>query len=238
MKQYNDEMTADDLAISATLRNLPSLNHALNQIKGNKFNAMIDLGCASGAVTKYVAKYLHVDEIYGIDIDEERLRKAQLRGINTYKFDFSKKPLPFTDSYFDLVTLFGTLEHIVHFDNVLSESFRILKNRGYIIIAMPNLGSYLNIIALLLGYQPRDVEISSTIAAGALPVYSLHDVWGHVHSATLRAVKQMLKYYGFSIIKVNASPTSDPRIVVKIIDKILAFSPRLSRRFIIISQKA
>jgi hypothetical protein len=81
-------------------------------------------------------------------------------------------------------------------DNLISESFRVLATGGNFILSMPNLGSYINRLALLLGYQPRDVEISSVYHSGILPQY-IGGWFGHLHSATLRAMKELLALYGF-----------------------------------------
>jgi len=101
---------------------------------------------------------------------------------------------------------------------------------------MPNLASYINRIALLLGYQPRDVEISHKILPGTLPFYPI-GFFGHIHSATLRAIKQLMKHYGFTIIKVKSSSPYQTNKLVKVIDKVFSFSPSLSRRFVILGEK-
>lgn len=199
---------------------------------------MIDLGCGYGDLTSYVARYLNIDNVCGVDIDTERLLQAKTKGINTYKLDLNKDTLPFADGYFDLVTSFGALEHLIYFDNFFSESLRVLGKGGYIIVAMPNLASYINRIALLFGYQPRDVEISQNALPGTLPFYHYRsDFFGHIHSATLRAIKQMLGYYGFTIIKIRSSSPYRNNKLVKVLDKIFSLSPRLSRRFIILGRK-
>lgn len=231
------KLTPKDLEISATASDVSSLISILKSIKNAKINQMIDLGCAYGGLTKFVSEYLHVSKVYGVDLDESRLSEARLRGINTYRVNLNDESLPFRDNFFDLVTSFGVLEHLTYFDNLINESFRVLDCSGYLIISTPNLGSYINRIALLFGYQPRDIEISSKTSIRFLPIYGGEPI-GHIRSATLDSIKHLLRHYGFSIVKVVASsPYSNKSRLLRALDKIFSFSPSLSRRFIILARK-
>jgi len=122
---------------------------------------MVDLGCGYGGLTECMASYFQVREAYGIDSDRERLLWAANRGIKVHALNLEHDPLPFDDGSIDLVTSLGVLEHLKYYDNPISETSRILTKGGYFLMSMPNLASYVNRIAVLFGYQPRDVELSS-----------------------------------------------------------------------------
>ena len=231
------EMGGQQFRGSATAQDLRSINKILDVIKSYNHHKMIDPGCGYGGLTRYVANYLKISDIHGIDIDGSRLAQAKLKGIKTHNLDLNKTQLPFTDESFHLVTSFGALEHLIYFDNFFSESFRVLGKGGHIIVAMPNLGSYINRVALLFGFQPRDIEISHKILPGTLPFYT-KGFFGHIHSATLHAIKQMMEHYGFTIIKVRCSSPYQTNKLIKVMDKIFSFWPSLSRRFIIIGKKS
>ncbi|RLE90890.1 MAG: class I SAM-dependent methyltransferase [Thermoprotei archaeon] len=230
------QFSYEDVMASATLQDLTSLIKALSHIKKEgSFRRMLDLGCGYGGLTKYVADFLGIYEIYGIDIDEQRLEKAKKRGIKVYKVDLNNEPLPFPNNYFDVVTSFGVLEHLTSYDNIIAEAHRVLTKKGYFIISMPNLASWVNRIALLLGYQPRDVEISQRISPGILPLYGGGGI-GHIHSATLKAMKELLEFYGFDIVLVKPLAPKIKNKLVLVIDKVLGRFASLSRRFIIIAK--
>jgi len=228
-----------DLAVSATLKDFPALIKALDVMKKktNKAQKMLDVGCGYGGLSRFVANYLGVPEIYGLDIDENRLSVARERGIKTHKIDINTTNFPFNDDYFDIVTSFGVIEHLLYYDPLISEAYRVLKTNGVFLLSMPNLGSYINRVALVLGYQPRDVEISKVRAFGVFPKYD-NEAIQHIHSATLRAITEMLRFYGFSVYKtLPLNPKLKKSFILKLCDLTLGRFSSLSRRFMIISIK-
>jgi len=65
--------------------------------------------------------------------------------------------------------------------------------RSLLVISAPNLGSWINRVSLLMGFQPRDLEISSKGLYGVAPLYKGHKPANHIKIATLRAMKQFMK---------------------------------------------
>ena len=236
VRNHTSGLTPEGLIGSAMADDIQSLNRILKRIELPRAHRMLDLGCGYCGLTHYIATNLKIPDIYGVDIDEIRLEQAKLKGINTCNIDLNNARLPFSDGFFDLVTSFGALDHLVYFDNHLRESFRVLSKGGYLILAMPNLASYLNRIALLLGYQPRDVEVSRELSPGILPFYP-RGFLGHIHSATLLAMKQVLSHYGFHIIKVVSNSPYQVNKWLKVMDRLFSPWPSLSRRFIILAEK-
>ncbi|MBN1762686.1 MAG: class I SAM-dependent methyltransferase [Methanomicrobia archaeon] len=236
------ELTETDFGVSATLQSLSDLQPLLSELNEDKanLNAMVDLGCGYGAVSKILAEYLSIPSICGIDRDEERLDHARTRGITTYNINLEETPLPFSDGEIDLVTSFGVLEHLRYYDNPISESYRVLRERGWILFSVPNLGSWTSRLSLLFGYQPRDVEISSQRAFGISGFYDkVYDraPLVHIHSVTLNAFKELLEFYGFHIVSVVGFAPYQTSATVKFVDKLFSVKPSWSRRFAVLARK-
>lgn len=238
-------LTEEDVESSVTLQMLPSLLKALSKLEKKQIARIIDLGCGYGGLTRIIADYLGAREAVGVDSEDLRLRVARKRLTSVVNLDLDNEQVPYPDGYFDLVTSFGVMEHLVYFDSVLSEVHRILKPGGYLVISLPNLGSWVNRIALLLGYQPRDVEISARVNAGALGFYAERKIYvtGHLHTGTCRAMKELLSYFGFAVVCVESGTPnfkSGKRFrsrVFKLIDELFSACPSLGRRLIIVAQK-
>lgn len=233
--QLSNNPTKLDMESSATIRDLRSLDRALSYVDV-RGGVLADLGCGYGWLGRYVADRFQFDEVLGFDVDDERMAVAAKRGIKTTTVDLERDPYPISDASVDLAVSFGTLEHFVWWDHFVAEAGRILRPGGSLILAAPNLGSYLNRAALLLGYQPRDVAVSHRHLVGVLPQYRRGPL-GHVHIATLRASNALLRQYGFKITAaVGSSPDFENRMV-RTIDRVLGRSPSLARRYIIVARR-
>jgi len=88
---------------------------------------------------------------------------------------------------------------------------------------------------LLLGYQPRDLEISTKKPYGIHRFYSKNIAIGHVKTATFRAFKEFLVDNDFKIIMAKPLYAKE-NFLINLIDKILS-TPALSRRFYILAKK-
>lgn len=86
----------------------------------------LDVG--GGKVFDYVKKIKIIGQLDSVNID------AALQP--TYVADLNKT-LPFSDSFYDNVVCFNTLEHIYDESKLLTEIFRVLKPGGRFIITVP-----------------------------------------------------------------------------------------------------
>ncbi|MCK5521728.1 MAG: methyltransferase domain-containing protein [Thiomargarita sp.] len=111
------------------------------------------------------------------------------------------------DSKVDVVTFFEVIEHIDETDILLQNCYNNLKGDGLLICSLPNLASIYARIELLLGFQPHVLEVSNVYGNFGAGIFgklnnpmnvSIHHIRGFTH----RAIKEMLSYYGFSIIKI------------------------------------
>jgi len=90
---------------------------------------IIDLG--SGSVRASYYRFIKFKEPYNLTYAD-----YYKTGTNFIKLDL-EKPFPVEHDSFDWVMCFNTLEHIYNFENVVKESYRILKKGGLFIGSTP-----------------------------------------------------------------------------------------------------
>jgi SAM-dependent methyltransferase len=234
-------ITARDLERSQTTHMLDYLFDALRPLEERPLSRLLDIGCGFGGLTRLVAERLGIDEAHGIDVDGTALEEAQTKGVVTHCLEVGAAPLPFDEGFFDLVASFGMLDYLPDFDPPLREVHRILRPGGYALISLPNLAGWQNRLSLLLGYQLRDVEVSSEKVVGVHPWYaSDNDPVGHIHTVTVPAFCELMEHYGFETVRVTAGIPGGRRKngVIRWMDALLSRRVTLARRFFYLGRRA
>ena len=102
--------------------------------KGGRF---LDIGCSAGFILEAAGNKGF--QAYGVEICPDALRYAReklgLRVIDGYL-----EGAHFQDKFFDVITIYSVLEHVLHPTKFLQEVARILKDDGLIEIWTPNIG--------------------------------------------------------------------------------------------------
>lgn len=93
---------------------------------------ILDIGSGTGAILKRLENY---GKVIGIDNSKEAVSFCKKRGLNCLYSPAEK--IPFKKEKFDLITLFGIIEHIRDEKKVLKEVHRVCKNGGTIMIEVP-----------------------------------------------------------------------------------------------------
>ena len=95
---------------------------------------ILDAGCGTGAVMKYLRPY---GEAIGFDFSAEALRFSQQRGL-TRLTQASVVNIPFADRQFDLIVSFDVIcEMNIDENTALQECRRILKPGGLVVLRLP-----------------------------------------------------------------------------------------------------
>ena len=199
---------------------------------------MIDLGCGYGFTAFLFRRLLEFEEVWGVDIDVSRLNEAE-KYIETLKADLEKDRLPFPDDYFDLATSFGVLDHMVFWDNFFSEVYRVLKLNSFLVVCLTNLAGWDSRFSLLLGYQPRHVEVSKKYLVGVHKYYSTarYPV-GHIHTSTLKAMVELGRCYNFKTVKTYGLKMPHDNFLIRLVDEFMHKFPNFSIRYLIVFRKA
>jgi len=98
---------------------------------------VLDVGCATGYSTEKIRQEGY--EVVGITISEKEVYLAKKRYPHLKVYRMDMHCLQFEDRYFDLVFARMVLEHAVSPYIVLCEINRVLKDKKYALILMPNM---------------------------------------------------------------------------------------------------
>lgn len=239
--EITDRVTDADRRISAQARALPDLDRVLAELRWRDPGVpgpLVDLGCGMGALTAYVGRRLGVDGLIGIDHDASRLEAAAGRGIHGIRVDLDYDRVPLRSGSAGIVTSFGLLAYLRLYDNTLAEAARVLRDRGWLLLSMPNLASWDNRLALLVGHQPHSVAVSRHREAGRIGRHdprSTANTQPQLHGVTLRCLRELLDTYGFDVVVVRGfAPRPKRRLLI---DPLADRVPSLSRRFLVLAGK-
>lgn len=104
----------------------------------------LDIGCGSGQNTICFGK--DFDEVYCLDLKPSNIENCkqnfQLRSEDKAKRAYfvmgDAQALPFKDQAFDMVSMFSLIEHVPDQCLAMQEASRVLKDRGRLILQIPN----------------------------------------------------------------------------------------------------
>jgi SAM-dependent methyltransferase len=95
---------------------------------------ILDVGSGLGAYVREMRAFS--EDVYGVDIDAEKVAEAQLQ--LPHIFQAPAEELPFPDSFFDAVLLHEVLEHVQDDRRALREAHRVVRKGGRLVIFVPN----------------------------------------------------------------------------------------------------
>ncbi len=146
---------------------------------------VLDLGCGDGVVTKYIAADDRFSVI-GVDSDMERLNRARLiLGNDKVKFmEADLARLSLKDSETDVILLHHVIEHVEDDARLLKNCFNLLRDKGTLILGIPNEDSLFGKISRFLHR-------------------ALYEKGEHVHFYSERRIVDMLKEQGFEIKRIG-----------------------------------
>jgi SAM-dependent methyltransferase len=114
-------------------------------------------------------------------------------------------PFQLPDVY-DIVFCFEVIEHVDKTDVLLENCYNHLKKDGLFILAVPNLSSLFTRIESLLGFQPHILEVSNKKANFGMGMFGKlnnpdDEPIHHIRGITYKAMKEMLEFYNFKIVR-------------------------------------
>jgi SAM-dependent methyltransferase len=95
---------------------------------------ILDVGCGLGMYVRHFRAFS--DQVYGVDIDPDKVAQASQDLPNIQVAPAEK--LPFPDGSFDVVLLHEVIEHVIDDRQVLAEALRVLVAGGHVLVFAPN----------------------------------------------------------------------------------------------------
>ncbi len=95
---------------------------------------ILDVGCGLGTYVKKLRAFS--EDVYGVDIDPDKVAQAQEELQHIHLAPAEK--LPFPDAYFDVVLLHEVLEHVTDDRQAVLEAYRVAKVGGRLVVFVPN----------------------------------------------------------------------------------------------------
>ncbi|GFP42858.1 hypothetical protein HKBW3C_01982 [Candidatus Hakubella thermalkaliphila] len=106
-----------------------------------------------GALTALFAERGKFHSVIGIEYDDEEACKASQKGIRVIRADLSQR-WPIKSGSIDVCISSQNIEHMHRTRFYVREMYRVLRPKGYTIVLTENLAGWVNVFALLFGWQP------------------------------------------------------------------------------------
>lgn len=128
--------------ISTHEDNIRRINRRIRSIESVISNKILstykylDIGCNDGTITRGIAQYYKFDpnNVYGVDVKVWYGKQNDCGLNNMFFVDENNPKLPYPDNYFDIITCFQVLHHVVNQQATINELKRVLKYGGFLIL--------------------------------------------------------------------------------------------------------
>jgi ubiquinone/menaquinone biosynthesis C-methylase UbiE len=185
-----DRETLDRLVAVLELRAADLLRRGilqdfLSEIDLPKEAKVLEVGCGTGAVTRFLANLPQVSEVLGVDPSPVFIAKARELAGQAQNLTFQEadgRALSCKDSIFDAVLFHTTLCHVPHPEQAISEALRVLRPGGSLAIFD---GDYATTSVAIGNFDP--LQCCADAAMDGL----VHDRW------LVRKLPEMLRAAGF-----------------------------------------
>jgi SAM-dependent methyltransferase len=166
-----------------------AIPHPHNPIK------ILDIG--PSPFTLFIKEIYPYCDVSTLDATNSWESQCKARDIRLVVSNLDSGGLPFEDSYFDSVIFSEVLEHLfIPPTEILQEIRRVMRERGKLILSVPNFAALYQRIRLLWGISPlenADNQMNRVIH-------------GHIHEYTKKEITVLLRASDFTIVSTKYLP--------------------------------
>lgn len=177
----------------------------------------LEVGAGPAPLLKYVDKVPRENKVV-LDLPGE-LAVCRSLGYRCLEQDAGVENWDLPDDSVDVVVSDQCIEHIPNTDHFIGEAYRVLKEKGIFLISTPNQGALLYIGLLLLTINPPMNNVSDRYLGLGNPFhpdrFRTEDNYGghaHLRLFSTRAMNDLLRAYGFSVLKNHGGSWGIPLI--------------------------
>jgi len=149
---------------------------------------ILDIGCGSGRISKKLMKLGYT--VTGLDFSSEAIKKAVSHGVTAKQTNLDEG-IPERKETFDVVWAGDIVEHVFDPIGLLTESHRVLKKKGVMLITIPSDVGLISRIKMLFGISHQE------------HMYMTSGFYKHHTFFTPRLIRFMLKKANFRIKKFH-----------------------------------
>ena len=132
MEKYNMEMETNSVTIPGKI---------MDRIKKN--SVVLEFGCAYGRMTRYMKEELQCQE-YIVEVDSQAYAHAIQFAVDGFcgNIESEEWVSRFQSLKFDYILFADVLEHLKNPDRILGLVKTLLKDKGEVIISLPNIAHF------------------------------------------------------------------------------------------------
>jgi len=130
------------------------------------YQTVLDIGAGRGA-DLLCAREVHPDAtLLGLESFAPSIEELKQKNIQVFSTNIERDRFPFSAGSLDVVMGNQILEHTKEIFWILDQISTVLKDRGHLIIGVPNLAALHNRLLLALGRQPSPLKNNSAHVRG------------------------------------------------------------------------
>lgn len=147
------------------------------------------------------------------------IEHSRKMGYRCLEQDLGQARWSLEDESIDVVLSSQVMEHIPHTDHVMLETRRVLKPGGHVLVSVPNQTALAYVLMMLATMNPPMNMVSDSFYGLGNPLSTRRFQYsaefgtaghGHLRLFAMRAMLDLMKVYGFQVVKKHGVTTGLP----------------------------